>query len=343
MSQSKRIMFACVAVVLSMGLVVGLVLSLDLYLHKRFGKVAGLNIRGYRGPVVKQKRPDEQRIVVLGGSTALGYGVAPEESFPAFLERMLNERRRQEGRGPVSIVNLAYNTEGAYAYQYNLMYFDYLDYDLALLYTGYNDLGAEPNTFVLRRQSPIFRLTGYMPIFPLVFREKAMALRYGGNLEAAYRNEKTVFRPNLAERATASALEAAASVSESLERQLGRLSKDLEEGIVPVVGPCPPRWTHYCHQVSLAVSQVLQRGRYAMVVTQPYTSDGHMEQQQAMVGMLQATFGDHPRLRHVNLGRAVDLSDSDIAYDGLHLTAEGNEQIARHLMPSIVEVLEDAR
>ena len=338
MSKTKYVVFACMTLVLSTGLTVGLLLGLDLYLHKKFEKVAGLNIHGYRGPVVKRKQPNERRIVVLGGSTALGYGVAPQESFPAVLEKTLNERRRQEGGGPVSLVNLAYNTEGAYAYLFNLRSYKYLDYDVALFYTGFNDLGGL-NTYVYRNTSPIFRLTGYMPIIPLIFQEKAMALRYGGDLEAAYRGHKTVFKPNLAERATASALEAAVKISQSLERQIGRLTKEPPIEEPPPSMDCGETWQHYCRSIYVAVEYALSRDRHAVVVTEPYVSDPHVEQQRAMVGMLKAKFGDHPRLRHLDLGRAVDLHDPRLCYDGLHLTAEGNEQIASLLVEPIMEIL----
>ena len=159
MGWGRRLLFGCAACGLSLALIIGALLGLDLYLHKRFEHVAGLNIRGYRGPVVKRKQPGEQRLVVLGGSTALGYGVPPSDSFPIRLQEKLLAYRRQTHRGPVSVVNIAYNSEGAYAFIYNLRFYDSLDYDVALFYTGYNDLGGH-NTTVMRNQSPIFRLTG---------------------------------------------------------------------------------------------------------------------------------------------------------------------------------------
>src|SRR5438874_525530 len=90
--------------------------------------------------------------------------------------------------------------------------FALLTFTLAFVvsYSGANDLPT-PNLTVYRHTSPIFRLFGYMPILPLVLREKSMVIMYGGNLEAAYLGEKTVFRPNLAKRTTASAMAAAAN------------------------------------------------------------------------------------------------------------------------------------
>src|SRR4029077_11634409 len=95
--------------------------------------------------------------------------------MPAILEKTLAAR----APGTFRVVNLAYNNEGAYAFAFTLKDYAYLKYDLVCLYEGYNDLGDELNRFVFRRNSPVFTLTGYLPIFPLVFREKASVMVYG--------------------------------------------------------------------------------------------------------------------------------------------------------------------
>lgn len=339
MRKGKLVIFAFAAMTFSTLFATGLLLGVDVYLHKRYEKVAGVNIWGYRGSIAGRKRPSEQRVVVLGGSTAFGYGVTPEKSFPAYLERKLNDARRQSGQGPVSVVNLAYNNEGAYSFKYTLMDYEYLGYDVALLYTGYNDLGGV-NTSVFRHDSPVFRLTGYLPVIPIIFQEKAMVLRYGSNLEAAYWGKKTVFKPNLADRATAAALETAGNISRSLERQIGRLSEKGKEETSAVTVGCGEPWTHYCKAVYAVVDYVLNRGKMVVVVTEPYISDKHVEQQRVMVAMLRERFGDHPRLRHVNLGRKIDLKDPALAYDGMHLTVRGNKRIAENLISPILEIFE---
>ena len=55
-----------------------------------------------------------------------------------------------------------------------------------LLCEGYNDLagGGVTNVQVFRHDSPIFRLTGYMPIFPIIFKEKSAAMLNGGDVGA---------------------------------------------------------------------------------------------------------------------------------------------------------------
>ena len=339
MRKGKFVIFAFAAITLSALFTIAVIIGVDVYLHKRFEKFAGLNVWGYRGPIAKRKQPGEQRIAVLGGSTAFGYGMTPEKSLPAYLERKLSDARRRGGQAPVSVVNLAYNNEGAYSFKYTLQDYEYLGYDVALLYTGLNDLDGA-NTSVFRHGSAVFKLTGYLPIIPIIFQEKAMALRYGGDLEAAYWGKKTVFKPNLADRATAAALETAASISRSLERQLGRLSNKTKDDNPAMTPGCGEPWTHYCKAVYAAVDYVLNRGKMVVVVTEPYFSDRHVDQQRVMVGMLKDRFGNNPRFHYVNLGRVVDLRDLALAYDGAHLTAPGNERIAESLVLPLLKVLE---
>lgn len=337
MRWGKRILFGCVACACSLTLMTGALLALDLHLHKRFEQVAGLNVRGYRGPVAGKKRPGEQRVVVLGGSTALGYGVPPNQAFSAYLERLVNDRRGPQH--PVTVVNIAGNSEGAYAFLPNLRYYESLSPDVALFYTGYNDMN-DANTLVFRSQSPVFRLTGYYPILPLILNEKLMAMKYG-NVEDGYRavygNQKVVFKPNLARQSTVSVLEAAVNLNQAMEQQLQRLSTESHELAEAEDVGCG-RWSHYCASLFRAVDYTLRRGRKALVVTEPYLGEGHIEQQRVMVQMLQRRFGSNPGLRYINLGGAVDLKDPALCYDGMHLTGPGNERIAAALADPVLDV-----
>ncbi len=338
----KRIFFALAAAGISTVLMIGGLLGADLYLHHRFEKVAGLNIRGYRGPVLKKRQPGEQRVAVLGGSTALGYGVAPDESFPADLERNLNERRRAQGARPLHVVNLGGNAQGAYAFLPTLREYEYLGCDTVIFYEGYNDLGKFPNEFVARDGSPIYRLTGYYPIFPLIFKEKAMSLRYGGNIDAAYWGKKTVFRPSLAARTTAGALEATVHLTESVGRGIAYLAPTPQRPPVNGMG-CSAQHAFYCHWVYQATQAALDHGQRVVVVTQPYLTKLHVRQQQEMAAMLKRQFGKTPYLRYVNLGKAINLQDRMLSYDREHLTATGNQRIADLLTEPVLEMIEQAQ
>jgi hypothetical protein len=348
MTRRRRLIFAGAAFVLSLVASAALLAVVDVYLHWRTQDQAGVNVWGYRGRPVGRKQPNEIRLAMFGGSTAFGYGLPPRESIPAFLERRLNADARAGGRRFVA-VNLGAPGQGAYGFLADLADYDGLGFDIAILYEGYNDLGvdgvpegvpqrASPNRLLWRRQSPVFRLTGYYPIFPLVFQEKAMSLRFGGDLNAAYENKPVVFRPDLATRATASALGAAAEIGQSLERRIGRLSEAAPTAI-STDEQCLPRWKEYCGAVREAVAWCLMRNRRVLVVTQPYVSDAHVEQQANVSAMLQARFGANRRLRYVNLGRLLNLRDRTVAYDGLHLVAAANDQVAAHLAGPVMDLV----
>ncbi|MDP3722474.1 MAG: hypothetical protein Q8R91_03130 [Candidatus Omnitrophota bacterium] len=329
--------------VVSGALTIAVALPIDLYLHRRFERAGGLNIRSYRGALVGRKQAEEQRVVVLGGSAAFGYGVRSHEALPAALERQLNIQRRHEGRGPVSVANLAYNREGAYALLPTLKDYEFLDYDLALFYTGYNDLNEEPNVNVFRQESLMFKLTGYYPILPLVVREKWMTLRHGGNLEAAYRAQAVVFRPGVGNQANPEVHKTADEIRAALEHQVGHVTHP--DAVASfAVSDCGQRWAHYCESVAVAVEYALGRGKGVLVVTEPYLSDEHVVQQAAMANMLNARFSSEPRLRYVNLGRnLVDLKDPTLCLDGMHLSATGNERMAAALVEPVLELLDDAQ
>lgn len=330
LSVRKRLAFASAAAALAVAVPLGAALAADLYLHHKVEKYAGVNIWGYRGPTVPKKQPGEFRIVVLGGSTAFGYGVDWQDAFPALLERDL----RPLARGPVSVVNLGMSSQGAYSFRFTLEDYLSLDYDLAILYEGYNDMGDKWNYFVGRRDSPVFRLTGYYPILPVYLQEKAMVIRSGGHLDEAYRG-KAVFRPGLADRTTAGALEASAKIGEAVTRELDRFAQASAihgDRIRVVDRGCRAPFDFYCDSVYDGVAFALAHQTKVLVVTQPYGGPAHRDQQQAMRTMLQKYFAGNRSVGYANLGEAVDLRDTRVVYDGLHLNRDGNAIIARDLV-----------
>lgn len=341
-SGRKRVLFAAITVTLTAVLALLMLLGVDIYLHGKYQRSAGVNVWGYRGPVAGRKAAGEFRVAVFGGSSAFGYGVTWDESFPAVLERRLEARASRAYK----VVNLAYNNEGAYSFKFTMKDYAYLQYDLALLYEGYNDLTGDPNgpnLSVFRHESPVFRLTGYLPIFPIVFKEKAAVMRYGGDSGALYRDQaKTVFRPGLATRTGAEALNAAAAVGQSLERQLGRVSAEPTHHIVDAASTgCKYPWQEYCRSILEAVQYSLAYGTRVLVVTQPYEAGDylrarHREQQSEMAAMLVRLFRDDPRVAYVNRGETIEVSDPALSFDRMHLTAAGNARLAESLVSPVV-------
>lgn len=342
MTAARRVLFACAAASLGAVLAAALLMGVDAYLHSRVQNDGGVNVWGYRGPTVGRKAANEVRVAVFGGSTAFGYGVRRDEAFPYFLESLLNRESRDRH---YVVVNLAAPAQGAFGFRFDLADYAYLRYDVAILYEGYNDLGATDlpnavpprdavNTLLWRRQSPVFRVTGYMPILPLVFREKAMKLRSGGQLDAAYRSQVT-FKPGLAARASAETLQTASAIAESLGKALGRLTGD--PALAAQAGTLDTTtWRHYTDNVLAAVRFARDRSIKVIVVTQPYASDTHIAQQRALAHALSSQFGGDDGVKYVNLGMAVDLHDRTVAYDGLHLVPRGNQRIAEGLVTPVL-------
>ncbi len=341
----RRLMFAIAAVALAVVASTLVLLAVDVHLHHKYETTAGFNVWGYRGPTVPSKRADEYRVAVLGGSSAFGYGVDWQDSFTAVLENRLKGRRA----GPIqrfSVVNLGYNNEGAYSFRFTLEDYLWLDYDVACLYEGYNDMMADPrrpNVAVFRHDSPVFRLSGYLPIFPIIFREKAAALLYG-NVDNLYRfGPKTVFHPNVASRTAAESLKMAADVSDSLSKQLDRVTAEPERRITDMASTgCQSPWQEYCRSVLVATEFALQHAKQVMVITQPYELDHvgerHRAQQHELAAMIERRFGRDRRVRYLNLGPAVNLADPALSFDHMHLTVAGNARVADDLVEPVLEM-----
>jgi len=347
LTRRKRVIFAIVAMAIASVLAGGALLATDVFLHGRFEKSAGYNVWGYRGPSLSAKAPGEVRVAMLGGSTAFGYGVTSEQAIPAVLESELNKR---SGMPPVTVANLAYNNEGAYSLRYTLEDYLWLDYDVVVLYEGYNDVPFNPpdaNTQVFRHESPIYRLTGYLPIFPMVFREKAAALLHGGApSEANAYDKKTVFRPGLTTRGAAGLLNAAASAGQALELQLQGLT-DAPPRSVPddASTGCAHPWAPYCRSVLVAIEYSLANGKQVIVVGQPFfppnnkRSERHLHQQAELSKMLQGKFAGDRRVSYVPLGNTVNLSDEQHSFDEMHLTADANRMVAVALAGPVAETI----
>jgi hypothetical protein len=326
LSPIKRLAFALVSIAGSFGLMLAALFGADLYAHQRVERSAGLNRHGYRGTVVGRKQPNEVRVVMLGGSTVFGFDVEVEETIPAQLERVLAAVEPN-----VRVVNLGYHQEAAIAFMPTLRSYDYLNYDIAILYEGYNDIlgDAAPNNTQRRHGSPVFRALGYFPVLPLVLREKATFLRQGtGGAQA-------VFRPGLGNRTSATALDATSAIAEALNRQLDRIVDPVD--VAPHQGTgCGAPWSHYCNSLDAAIRYARDRGKLVLVIGQPRLAYGeaerHASQQRALSEMFAREFAGDSRVRYVDLGDAVDLSNNQIAFDGMHLSAAGNATVAEQLV-----------
>jgi lysophospholipase L1-like esterase len=341
-SRRRRLILAGTTIVFAIVLTTTVLLAVDVYLHGRYERSAGLNVWGYRGPSVGRKKANEYRVVMLGGSAAYGYGVTFDQAIPAQLEQLL---RKQTQSPAFTVVNLGYNNEGAYSFRTTLEDYAWLHYDLALLYEGYNDISdVRPNTQIFRHDSPVFRLTGYLPIFPIIFKEKAAAMT-SGNPGALYRdNPKTVFHASLAAKTGATVLTTTADVAKALEAQLGRVAAEPPPHAEDGAHTGCERWSQYCRSIERAAEFARRNGAQVMVATQPYLRLDetlqalHMQQQSALREFLMRRFGNDRDVKYVNLGDAVDLENTHLSFDHMHLRAEGNTRVASRLVEPVLEM-----
>jgi hypothetical protein len=169
-----------------------------------------------------------------------------------------------------------------------------------------------------------------------VLNEKAMSMTHGGDLKSAYGNDKIVFEPNLATRAMAATLQAASQFAVDIEKKFGELSNVKPQLVDASCG----KWHQYCGAVAEAVDRVIARNKRVLVITQPCLSDLYVDQQTALAGVVRRRYGSDPRVRYLNLGRAINIQDKSLVYDGIHLVARGNAVIADALAPVLLEMVQ---
>lgn len=299
----KRVYLSLLVGLLLTGLSVFGLYQLDQHLHRKFDKISTLNQAGYRGPLVGPKLPGEKRIFLMGGSDALGYGVYADQTIAADLEQTLNASTESGIR--FSVVNLGFNNAGVAAVVSDLKYYSFLKPDVVILYSGYGDI--EPNRFLGRHESVVFRLTGYYPVFPLVISEKAKLIRY--HSWGRWSQYKTVFR--------------AGEKTQANQRDLSQARSGQLD------------WSDYCREMKTAIELALSENARILVVTEPYISAQHIEQQRALREMLQKEFGVERNVTYLDLGFALNPKEQEFATDGMHLSAAGNQIIAGKLAPVI--------
>jgi len=59
-----------------------------------------------------------------------------------------------------------------------------------------------------------------------------------------------------------------------------------------------------------------------------------------LANFLNHRYAGRSQLLYVDLGRAVDLRDQSLCWDGMHLTEEGNRRIAAALSEPVREMLQ---
>gem|GEM_PF-941830 len=318
-------------ILLLCGLIVPTVFFLvwDLKVHQKVAakKSMVLNHCGYRGEIVANKKNNEIRIFVLGGSTAYGYGVLDDETLPYYLQMMLNKEHGLFGV-KFNVLNLAFNSESAICFKSTLKQFDYLNGDIVLSYSGYNDQSPDFSYYrfesdCFRNRSLVFKTTGYFPILFLKLRERYFLFRYG-NVEEGYRRNQ-VLKQRVHEFCLVLAFK-----MKFLKKLEGR---QLEDAAID----------KYVKTIKKAADFSLERGKGFVYVRQPQIADNaFVEREDAAVKeALLASYGDSKKFLYIDLydvfneRLAHGKLPPDLSFDGMHLTPIGNRIIAEKIMTAM--------
>jgi len=161
-------------------------IALDMRAHYRVQDLGGVNVRGYRGPIMNRRRPNEIRVALVGGDFAYGWGVAAAETMPFSVRRIveLNANRIGARESVVTSVNLAARGLDVPGYGSWIDRFAYLKPDVLCVLPDPSPHAASDGRFLPDRRSRVFQRFGYSPILPLVLHEKAQ-LAHSAALDAA--------------------------------------------------------------------------------------------------------------------------------------------------------------
>lgn len=274
----------------------------DMAAHRSIQQDRGLNREGYRGEVLPAKRAGEVRVALAGGAAAFSPGVEWEQSLAFVTTRFLRQRWRWHvDYVPATVVDLSHPSERASDIPATLRAYAHLQADIVCLMTGHNDLPGARLSHASRRDSSAFRALGYLPVLP--------AMLTGGPVQP----EPPVLPVDTAWMAAHS------GPAPSL----------------PGPGPCAEPWTSYCEAVALSVSESLARGQRVLVISEPYVSAAHVEQQRALAAMIADRYGHDRRVKYLDLGSQADFRDPVTASDGWVLTPRGIESFADGLFTGL--------
>jgi hypothetical protein len=309
---SKRIAAALAIEVAVLGVLLGV--AVDLYAHKRVELLGGVNIWGYRGPVMRQRAPGEIRIAIVGGDLAFGWGVAAGETLAPNVRRLVALETDRPGRPlrPVVAVNLGAMGLPPRQYAAWIERFAYLQPDVICLV-------LDPRRHVPRsrtvpdRQSVAFTAFGYAPILPLVLEEKGTITGW-------------------------SALRLAGSALSGVDRALSRFGRR-DSGI----DGAPMAPVAYGQAIAAAARSALDRGARVVVVAPAYAADGDVADHEHIAAAVSALQRETGRVRFVDLGDEPDLYEDGLRVDGFNFGAGGHAIAARFVAPAVLDLLEAAR
>jgi hypothetical protein len=290
------------------GLVIAALLTVvaDQVAHTRVERLGGVNIWGYRGPVLHQKKSSEIRLAVVGGDLAFGWGVAASEALaPAIREFVA--LRIPHSRRPDRVVTAA--TLGAQGlppsdYASWIDHYAPLGPDIICIVTDPAGHALVHSQFLPARRSAFFRMFGYSEILPLVIREK------GERLHSA--------PVRLAGRALAR-IDRIFTAAESADR-------------TPDDGPA------YLAALEASIRMAVRTAQAGVVVVTPPDAESTSFDRQGVKDLVATTFADAP-VRVVDLASDPATRSAALRLNGFDFSAGGHAAAANAIAPVVAGLL----
>jgi len=277
-----------------------LTVALDQYAHKRVERLGGVNGRGYRGTVVRARAQREARIAVVGGDFAFGWGMAEAETTAGYLRTMLANALNKSGDAATVVTSINLGARGLPAVEYpsRIEQFAYLAPDVWCLYVDLAD--SQPGSVMPPFDSGVTRLTGYVPILPIVVEEKGFTT-LGRGLKAI---DRTLYGLAGAGRPDASSAGRLAAIERAMDLVLAPPTTKAVVVILPV----------------------------------PLTDSERVEHDRILASALARASGV-PRMGVVDLAAHPKFSAPELRLDGVSYSAGGNSLVAQEVGQVIVDLL----
>lgn len=278
----------------------------DQVAHTHVETLGGVNIWGYRGPVLHQKKANEIRIAVVGGDLSFGWGVAASEALAPAVRQLAATALDRPGTAPVRYTSVTLGARGLAPDEYAgwLEHYVYLQPDVICVVP--DPVGHVPaaGSFVPDRRSLAFTRFGYSPILPLVLNEKAAA--------------------------------GTSPVRRMLGGSLDRVDGWLGTGTRPVAAVAFD--SAYLDALQDTVRAALRTASGVVVVLAPHDQDGL---DRARVKQLLAAADGGRRVRVVDLADDPQMHDEGLRLDGFSFSTAGHAAAAQDVAPAVIDLIRE--
>ena len=295
------------ALVVQTAMIAGLLTVVaDQIAHTHVEKLGGVNIWGYRGPVMHQKKRNEIRIAVVGGDLSFGWGVAASETLAPAVRQLVALALDRPGTAAVTFTSVTLGARGLAPHEYaaRIERYAYLRPDVICVVPDPLDHVPTAGPFVPDRRSRAFTTWGYSPILPLVLEEKGA-------------RGKSPLRRIL---------------GGTLDSVDGLFGTDTRGAAAVVPDPA------YIDALQSAVRTGLRIASAVVVVLAPHDQDGL---DRARVRQLLASADGGRRVRVVDLADDPAMHDEGLRLDGFSFSTAGHAAAAQDVAPAVIDLIRE--